>query len=738
VGKFKVLEVKQPIDPKWADAMEEVHKTMTDKESVKKKLIKTFSLKDVENTMTEKLQIAIKKYQTTYPSMKEWRITKGEGEKSPSIGLYFTGDYDRVEIFDQMMTPQGDIIRPMLDEYRQNYEDNLYVIIQDIFTKHKLSISDKEIETTFPEYIPVPIDRFYLYKPKSTPERKKEALLNFNNFKLDIPFTLKVVNQKGGRKKMEECGVMTDTKLEVVPIILAYDDLNQPFDPKDLSLEQEQVDCLRETNSEQNMKTADRKTKENYIQAKAQSNQIAKSIELNPRFKTIVRGLNDFYTQIREKGVELYIKTKKLDKGIDVNKYTPADYIMVKSKNIPVVEGNSAAAKLIAYNNLFANDLIDPKSGQLKAIKSGKFVFVGVSQKKTVKAYGGRSGQFFSVIKMSEFGSLKVKDSDENFDLLRSEYKEINTRLEKMEDIFELNINSDFATYTESDSKIATARLKMLRMLDSLISRTGRTKQERTEYFLDLVKFSMCAGEKKGKDWLNPCFYKLLGDKWEVYNNQRFNVELNIYSSKIKISYGDKFITLTIPLIMTIDTGEGALKNETFEVDVEFEILNNSVSPNMKHLEHIKKKSTPLRMSTVVGKETGEDNKRWIQILTNIGKGKEVERLKVLLKNKFEKTWFKEYRFLVYDFINKNIEKVKDASDKKEIIRSIKLDEVRTKKGIGTPQEISNLYNEILLSFKNAEGVFYDATNNKFIFTESLKPSQQKIDEILTKLDEYK
>jgi hypothetical protein len=206
---------------------------------------------------------------------------------------------------------------------------------------------------------------------------------------------------------------------------------------------------------------------------------------------------------------------------------------------------------------------------------------------------------------------------------------------------------------------------------------------------------------------------------------------------KIHIAYKENSIKITIPVIITIDTGAGKKENK-YKVNLPFQIYENSIVPAISNIEEIQKIGKPLTATDIIQQEMRFEKARHIQILLGMNyKMKQIMELDEYLKIN-PVSWFREYKKLVYHWMLKNIKKIKTQELQNEIKDKIIQDLAEMNKNLDI-FELSDKYNEIRNLFINTKksGVQYNNKENKYIFKEAIAKvlSVQRIKEFINKIN---
>jgi len=713
MGKFKVLEVKQNIE-----LFQVIEEIQTNLSNLKVAPAGQFNLEHIKKS----LQIYLNKYNGEYQL--EGAYIQISGKK---LALYYKGGYDRQDVTNDFFSPNGIFVKQLIDEYIEYYQDYLIVTINDMLKeKGQKELSKFTIFKLFSAYLPVKKLDFY----QSTEGESAGAnpittyIYKFKNVINNNQFTLKAIDKSTakGRTK-EEAGHDTNDIKEAAPIIIALTELGMDVNAEELGLDKKQIEVLKKqfTNwTEKDKKERSLKEKQKYYLYHSQATTLSEIIKHNLAFKTILRGKNAIYNNIRNTGINLY--KEDTGKTLSIDKYTPADFIMVQSISIPKKKD------IIQYNNLFANDLLHT-SGNIKKVSTG-FKFIGVSQKEDAGARGGRGKELFTVLQSEKYGDIKWGfDFPPTVNKIDEIYQELNKKLKKY-NFISLEENN---TFIQNNTK---QKYSILKILEGLVTNNKKNKTISAESFLEMVKFSMSAW-----DGLNPCFYKVIGEQIEAFNNERFEISLNLSgTSKIVIRYTEKSAVLIIPVFISMDTGEGFLSHKMYSIKLPFEVSAKGISPNIQSIEEIEqegeKEENRITSKVIVEAEIGIDKNRPSIILKNMGyKPEEIERLSIILKNESWKTWFKEYKRLVYKWIIKHLDKINGEELRKEIQTKINMDLKDLEMGIGSAAENSHKYQHIRnLLLSDDSGVSYEKATNKYIFESAVTPSEKKIDEFLEKL----
>jgi len=708
VGKFKILEVKKTVD--LDQAIEEIHKELS---SEKISPVGQFNLEHIKTDLEKYL----KKYNGPYQLEEAYIQISGN-----KLALYYHGGYDRQEITDKFFGLDGEFTTQLEIDYFNYYKDYLTSTINDkLKEKGQTPLKAKELENLFSDY--------YQGINFSSSAEGVSAGQNpittytykFKNVIGNKMFVLKAIDTTKTRGRIKhEAGHDSNDIREAAPIIIALSEfLNKKVNADELGLDDKQVKSLIKdfTNwTKKDFTTKSLKEKRKYYLYHSQASTISEVIRRNLLYKVIVRGKNTTYGAIREKGRSLFSKEND-GKTLSVDKYTPADFIMTQSAK--VYEKDS----LGDYNNLFANDLL--KTGGIGKV-SEKYKYIGISQKEDAGARGGRSKELFTILQPERYGKV-VWDQFRQLrqDDISNMYEDLNKRLSQS-NFIELEGNNGF-TKNQWEQKYT-----ILKILEGLVTNNKKHKTITPDAFLEMVKFSMAAWEG-----MNPCFYKIIGEEIEAFNNERFELSLNLnLSSKITIRYSDTTALLIIPIFISMDTGEGFLSHKMYSVKLPFEVSASGVSPNIQSIEEIEEEGTKeenrVTMKSIVMNEIGMEEGRTYKMLSNMGySSEEIEKLKLIFKNETWKTWFKEYKRMVYKWITSNLNKIKNSELKKEITQKINLDLKDMETGEGSPAESSIKYQNIRnLLLSDDSGVSYEKATSKFIF-ESLEEAQNKITEII-------
>jgi len=716
MGKFKVLEVKN------------VRLIQVSKQ-IEKELINFIPKKKwLQTEVLNELEMFLKKvYDGKY---KKWieRVDIGRGN---IIAIYHHSQFPRAEVFDVFFDKNtGLFIRHLYDRVVENFQIELETEIinrmnERGFTERTIERDDeitrivKNLTVRFEKKGPYTYDMEEEKKGTGkSKDLKKIAIIDFGNKNIRR-FTTGYYDKKGVKGKEKE-GHTTDDTREIAPILFAYKILKKTPDAKNLGVSEKSLDSIKKKYEE--FATSDIIEHRKKVKlAEYQGEVIAEIIKANPNYEIYRGGKNTIYSQIRFKGRDLY--KKETGNSIDVNNYTPADFIMSKFNTPP------SAEKLTEYNNKFANDLL--KNGIIGKV-SPEHPLIGISQKESEESRGGAAKQFFSIVKKDIYGTIKIPDASKiNIDKM---YKDINAKL-KDYDFIQLETDEgrqfiDAATANDDTKQIT---YELFKMVENLVTggkgiKAGNIKPE---YFLELVEFAIAANPD-----LNPCFYKLIAADIEAFNNERFEISLNIGGKEkiiVKYSKSAKEILLNIPIFVTIDTGEGFRKKKLYKVRLPFTVTTDGIVPNVHRLENMESATIDDTINVIAGKKQLNS----ISHLKAMGYGeKEFQELQSIYETGIRPRWLKRYRELVYTFILRRISKVKDADIQKELKIEIGTELEHIKTGKEDHNEAASAYKHILNNlFQNEKsGVIWDDENKKYIFESAVTSSEKKIDEFLEKL----
>jgi hypothetical protein len=292
-------------------------------------------------------------------------------------------------------------------------------------------------------------------------------------------------------------------------------------------------------------------------------------------------------------------------------------------------------------------------------------------------------------------------------------------------------------------SKNIVSKYKMIKSLYNVCTNGGKKTEIKEEYFEDLVKFSISM-EKE----LNPCFYKLIGGEISVMNPERMRLELDIENRDLEnienkkkgknyvtIEFDKKFIILNIPIFFDIDDGTKKRK-DYYKINIPFIVKENSFDPIVQNIDH----AEALEFKDIVKME----KRKAKLLLFNLGKEKEFNELERFWKSEMYKTWFKEYTTLIYNWMLKMIENNKIKKDSNTNLRYFEMVEKQIneelnniKEGYANRREAYQRFKAVSWLFNHLPNVNFNERTFKYIF-ESINNTQQKISEILSKLDQIK